>query len=96
MTDSKKLDLLLEKVTGIEKDVSELKKDMVEVKADIVELKKDVSELKKDVTVLKEEVKVMKGEIIHLHRYSDLILDEVERVHGILDMHKADKRVHTA
>ncbi len=60
------------------------------------ELKKDVSELKKDVTVLKEEVRVMKGEIIHLHRYSDLILDEVERVHSILDMHKADKRVHTA
>lgn len=82
MTDSRKLDLLLEKVTGMEKDVSELKADMVEVKADIVELKKDVT--------------AMKGEIVHLHRYSDLILDEVERVHGILDMHKADKRVHTA
>ena len=82
MTDSRKLDLLLEKVTGMEKDVSELKADMVEVKADMVELKKDVT--------------AMKGEIVHLHRYSDLILDEVERVHGILDMHKADKRVHTA
>lgn len=26
----------------------------------------------------------------------DLILDEVERVHAILDSHKADKAVHTA
>lgn len=61
MTDSEKLDLLLEKVTGIEKD-------MIDVKADLR----------------------------RLHRDDSYILDEVERVHSILDKHKEDKTIHTA
>ena len=61
MTDSEKLDLLLEKVTGLEKD-------MIDVKADLR----------------------------RLHRDDTLILDEVERVHLILENHKSDKSVHTA
>lgn len=61
MTDSEKLDLLLEKVATIEKDV-------VDIKADLR----------------------------RLHRDDALILDEVERVHSILDKHKDDKSVHTA
>ncbi|MCH5254857.1 MAG: hypothetical protein J1F41_08025 [Lachnospiraceae bacterium] len=61
MTDSEKLDLLLEKVTSIEKD-------MIDVKADLR----------------------------RLHRDDAFIIDEVERVHTILDKHKDDKSVHTA
>ena len=61
MTDSEKLDLLLQKVTGLEKD-------MIDVKADLR----------------------------RLHRDDTLILDEVERVHDILEDHKKDKSAHTA
>ena len=61
MTDSEKLDLLLEKVTGLEKD-------MIDVKSDLR----------------------------RLHRDDTLILDEVERVHGLLNKHKQDKSAHTA
>lgn len=61
MTDSEKLDLLLEKVTGLEKD-------MIDVKADLR----------------------------RLHRDDNFIIDEVERVHEILDKHKEDRSVHTA
>jgi hypothetical protein len=61
MTDSEKLDLLLEKMIGLEKD-------MIDVKSDLR----------------------------RLHRDDALILDEVERVHEILDKHKEDKTVHTA
>lgn len=49
MTDREKLDLLLVKVTGLEKD-------MVDVKVDLRRLRRD----------------------------ADFIIDEVERVHGIL------------
>ncbi|MEY8338198.1 hypothetical protein AALB16_09270 [Lachnospiraceae bacterium 62-35] len=61
MTDSEKLDLLLEKVIGIEKD-------MIDVKADLR----------------------------RLHRDDNFIIDEIERVHAILDKHKTDKTKHTA
>lgn len=61
MTDSEKLDLLLQKVAGLEKDT-------VDVKADLR----------------------------RLHRDDDFIIDQVERVHDILDRQKEDKSVHTA
>lgn len=61
MTDSEKLDLLLEKVISIEKDI-------VDVKADLR----------------------------RLHRDDTLILDEVERVHNILDKHTHDNKKHSA
>lgn len=68
MTDSEKLDLILEKVTTLDEKVSGLEKDMVDVRSDLR----------------------------RLHRDADFILDEVERVHEILDKHKKDKSVHTA
>ncbi len=68
MTDSEKLDLILEKVTTLDQKVSGLEKDMIDVKSDLR----------------------------RLHRDTDFILDEVERVHDILDKHKSDRAVHTA
>lgn len=65
MTDSEKLDLLLEKVDSIERDVNNIKRQIMKSTA---------------------ELKAM----------DEMILDEVERVHGILDKHRADKTVHTA
>lgn len=61
MTDSEILNLLLEKVITIEKD-------MIDVKADIR----------------------------RLHRNEDLILNEIERVHDILDKHINDLSKHIA
>lgn len=42
---------------------------------------------------IKQTEHVLKNEI---RKSEYLILDEVERVHDILDRHKADKTVHTA
>ncbi|MCI8365841.1 MAG: hypothetical protein HFG34_12980 [Eubacterium sp.] len=75
MTDSEKLDLLLEKVTGINEKVNALDEKITVLEKDIVDVKADLRRLQRD---------------------ADFILDEVERVHGILDEHKADKAVHTA
>ncbi len=76
MTDSEKLDLILEKVTTLDQKVTDLEKDMVDVKAD-----------------LKQTERVLKNEI---RKECGLVLDEVERVHNILDKHKEDKSAHTA
>lgn len=65
MTDSEKLDLLLEKVTDLEKDLNSIKRQVMKSTA---------------------ELKAM----------DEMILDEVERVHSILDKHKEDKTAHTA
>ena len=68
MTDSEKLNLILEKISTIDQKITGLEKDMVDVKADLR----------------------------RLHHDDTLILDEVERVHNILDRHKADTTKHTA
>lgn len=49
-------------------------------------LEKDMHSLKRQVMKSTAELKAM----------DEMILDEVERVHGILDRHKADQTVHTA
>lgn len=65
MTDSQKIDLLLEKMTSVEGEVGGLKHQLLKSTAELKAMDK-------------------------------LILDEVERVHNILNKHIADKTVHTA
>ncbi|MCM1083130.1 MAG: hypothetical protein NC393_04255 [Clostridium sp.] len=107
MTDSEKLDLLLVKFGSMENDISGLKEDVRGLKEDVSGLKEDVRVLKEDVSGLKEDVCVLKRDykklnnklnksVKELKTMDCMILDEVERVHAILDMHKADKTVHTA
>lgn len=49
--------------------------------------------LEKDVNALKRQVMKSTAE---LKAMDEMILDEVERVHTILDKHKDDKTIHTA
>lgn len=75
MTDSEKLNLILEKVTSLDQKVTNLDQKVTGLEQDIIDVKTDLR---------------------RLHRDSNFILDEVERVHTILDKHKQDKTVHTA
>lgn len=52
----------------------------------IEKIENDVNGLKRQVMKSTAELKAM----------DEMILDEVERVHGILDKHKADTTKHTA
>lgn len=52
----------------------------------IEKIENDVNGLKRQVMKSTAELKAM----------DEMILDEVERVHGILDRHKADTTKHTA
>ena len=60
MTDSEKLDLLIESVGGMKEDVKGLKGDMSVLKEDVSVLKKDVSILKEEVDELKVDMSIVK------------------------------------
>ena len=55
----------------------------------VIALDQKVSSLERDMIDVKSDLK-------RLHHDDALILDEVERVHEILNSHRADKSVHTA
>lgn len=55
-----------------------------------------VTDLDEKVTGLEKDMTDVRIDLRRLHRDADFIIDEVERVHGILDKHKEDKTVHTA
>ena len=56
MTDSEKLDLLLNKVIILESDVKEVKQEVAEVKEEVTDLKQEVEEVKEEVTGLNQNV----------------------------------------
>lgn len=63
-------------------------------------LLKKVSGLDEKVTGLEKDINAVKRQLMkstdELKAMDELIFDEIERVHGILDKHKEDKTVHTA
>lgn len=83
MTDNEKLDLILSEMQGMKADMQNMKADMQNMSSRIDNVE---SQIKQTERVLKNEIR----------KESALILDEVERVHDILDKHKEDKSVHTA
>lgn len=95
MTDSQKLDLLLEKMTKAEKiadqleeiktDVSVLKNDVAVLKDDVATLKDDVATLKTDVAVLKDEVATLKNEVSVLQTNVTTLNREVTGIKNRLD-----------
>ncbi len=89
MTDSEMLQLILNKVTGLDEKVTELDKK-------VTNLENDMSEVKEDIADLKGDMRDVRSDLRRVGRDCNAILDEVERVHSILDKHKEDKQVHTA
>ena len=61
MTDSQKLDLLLEQMSEFRKELGGLREDVSELKTDVAQLKTDVAQLKEDVSELKERVSSLEG-----------------------------------
>lgn len=82
MTDSEKLDFLLEKVIVLDEKVTGLDEK--------------VTGLDEKVTGLEQDMIDVKADLRSLHRDDTLILDEIERVHEILLNHMKDTTKHTA
>ena len=59
-------------------------------------IKDELGTVKDKLETVERDVKHLKKQSIRQQAMDEAILDEVERVHDILDMHKADKSVHMA
>lgn len=83
MTDSEKLDLILSEMQGMKGEIKILNEKVSGLEKDMIDVKAD----------LKQTERVLKNEI---RKECGLVLDEVERVHDILDKQKENKTAHTA
>lgn len=54
--------------------------------SEMQDMKKDINSLKRQLMKSTAELKAM----------DEMVLDEVERAHSILDRHKSDKTIHSA
>ena len=100
MTDGEILKLLLEKVSSIDEKVSSLDEKVSSIDERVSSLDEKVSSIDERVSSIESDVTKLKFQLIkstaELKAMDEMILDEVERVHTILDKHKEDKSVHTA
>lgn len=97
MTDSEKLDLLLVEMQGMKGDISGLKGDVQGLKEDVQALKEDSRSMKQRMDSLELQLQTTERSLRNEIRKSEaLILDEVERVHLILERHMNDTARHTA
>ena len=75
MTDSEKMDLILQEITGMKKDVTDLKEGLAEMKKDVIDLKEGLAEVKEDVAALKEDMTEVKKEVkdtkVHIEHVTD-------------------------
>lgn len=70
------------------------KLDLILSKLDKIDsLESEIQDMKKDINAVKRQVIKSTAE---LKAMDEMVLDEVERVHLILDKHKKDKSMHTA
>ena len=100
MTDREILELLLKEITDMKTDMSDIKTEIFDIKTEISDMKTEISDMKTEMSDMKKDINGIKRKIMvstaELKAMDSMILDEVERVHEILDKHKADTRVHSA
>lgn len=70
--------------------------DVQSMKNELGTVQNGVQSMKDELMIVQKDVRHLKKEAIKLQAMDEAILDEVERVHRILDKHKEDKTVHTA
>lgn len=85
MTDKELLLAIYNDTQELKQRVSNMEDKMQNMESEIQNARKDINSVKRRVMKSTAELKAM----------DKIVLDEVERVHNILDRHKADKSVHT-
>ena len=100
MTENQKMDLILQKLGGIEgglvsvgEDVQSLQGDMQVLKGDVQVLKGDVQELKEDVQVLKGDVQVLKEDVQVLKEDVQVLKEDVQVLKEDVQVLKEDVQV---
>ena len=77
MTDSQKLDFLVEQFIDVKKDISEMKEDIAELKSEMAEVKADIVGIKGEIAGIKGEIAEIKCDIAEMR---DDIRDLQERM----------------
>ena len=92
MTENQKMDLILQKLGGIDgglasvgEDVRSLQGDVQTLKGDVQTLKGDVQTLKGDVQTLKEDVQTLKGDVQTLKEDVQMLKDRVTNIEITLE-----------
>ena len=92
MTENQKMELILQKLGGIEgglasvgEDVRSLQGDVQTLKGDVQTLKGDVQTLKGDVQTLKEDVQTLKGDVQTLKEDVQMLKDRVTNIEITLE-----------
>lgn len=93
MTENEKFDLILSKLDLLENEMQDMKSGMQNMKVEMQDMKVEMQDMKKDISAVKRQVLKSTAE---LKAMDEMVLDEVERVHGILEKHKEDKSAHSA
>ncbi len=99
-------DMMDQKLEPIKSELQVLEKEQSEMKSDLQTLKKEQSEMKSDLQALKKEQSEMKSDLqkqikrtertlrAEIVESENLILDEVSRVHTILNTHAENNKLH--
>lgn len=66
MTENQKIDLILQKLGGIEGGLASVREDVRSLQGDMQTLKGDVKTLKEDVQTLKEDVQTLKDRVTNI------------------------------
>ena len=74
----------------------EIKAVLDSIISEIHKLSEKVDKMDENIETIRKDVKRLKKDTIKLQAMDESILDEVERVHEILDKHIADPKAHTA
>ncbi|WP_238724020.1 hypothetical protein [Diplocloster agilis] len=96
-------------ITGLKTEITGLKTEITGIKTEIAGMQTEITGIKTEITGLKKEIVGIKVELSQkadkkdieylknqIRKSERLLLDEVERVHEILDMHIKDTTRHTA
>ena len=85
MTENQKMDLILQKLGGIEGGLASVGEDVRSLQGDVQTLKGDVQTLKEDVQKLKEDVQTLKGDVQKLKEDVQMLKDRVTNIEITLE-----------
>ncbi|MDE7311855.1 MAG: hypothetical protein K2N87_09635 [Eubacterium sp.] len=90
MTDTNKLDLIINQLGIMKSDISDIKSDVGTLKSDVTSLKSDVTTLKSDVTALKSDVATLKSDVTALKSDVAAQKADIESLKADMATQKAD------
>ena len=92
MTDSQKLDFLVEQFIDVKKDISEMKEDIAELKSEMAEVKADIVGIKGEIAGIKGEIAEIKCDIAEMKDDISAMKSDIRKMHESMDRQENDLR----